>query len=406
VARRYNEFDALRHFFMVQDPHNSDFQQSCQRFPGKVLLFRKSVLDARLRGLEEFINFFCENSRYCRQNGLDALCSFLQIPENYFLAGKLGNSSLKSVPLNTLLPSHSSNLVSPPSTPNNQQLVSVEKTTISNSTNVRADSSPNKQLQSTTIQAVDNKLATIISKDTSLGQQVNHTSTVLPPQQVIMPAPLPPTSSSSILNPPSTSTSLVSSPPIPNSLLSPSPIIRQPSPPITVLQQITQDSNDELRHLTPAQARLVEVLGDGMTIIKHGRQGAPKVRKLRCNRQATELFIQADDHRKTVKLSEVESIRLGTEVDIEKSSNKPVRDDASDSGVVKKPSMLKRASMSFRMQESGILYGTATLRRTCKTEDMKLCISLIMPDRTFDIQCKSEEDLNLLYTTLSQVCSV
>jgi hypothetical protein len=98
------------------------------------------------------------------------------------------------------------------------------------------------------------------------------------------------------------------------------PIFSQAQPNISVpssphaeeLMSENQDMNDSLNS---AQRKLLEILGEGMHIIKHGRQSAPKQRLLRCNRQATELFIQADDHRKTLKLSEVQSIRLGTEVD-------------------------------------------------------------------------------------------
>jgi hypothetical protein len=47
--------------------------------------------------------------------------------------------------------------------------------------------------------------------------------------------------------------------------------------------------------------------------------------------------------------------------------------------------------------------GTAILRRNVKQTDMKtlsLCFSLIMPTRTFDIQCVSVEDFDVLYNNL------
>jgi hypothetical protein len=71
----------------------------------------------------------------------------------------------------------------------------------------------------------------------------------------------------------------------------------------------------------------------------------------------------------------------------------------------KRPKVLRRASLSFRgINDSSVYYGTAILRRTCKSDDMKLCLSLIMPDRSFGLQCKSPEDLEILRNILQEVC--
>lgn len=80
VAHRYREFDALRKFILSQNPYNTEFQQSDVKFPGKIMgMFRKAAMDKRVEGLEGFTSFYLENARFCRQNSIDALCSFLQV---------------------------------------------------------------------------------------------------------------------------------------------------------------------------------------------------------------------------------------------------------------------------------------------------------------------------------------
>ncbi len=81
VAHRYKEFDALRRFLLLQNPHVNEFKECDAKFPGKVvgLSFRRHALESRAAGLEQFVCFFLENARYCRQNSIDALCSFLKV---------------------------------------------------------------------------------------------------------------------------------------------------------------------------------------------------------------------------------------------------------------------------------------------------------------------------------------
>lgn len=82
VAHRYKEFDALRRFLLIQNPHVASFKECDAKFPRKVvgLGFRRSVwLEQRAEGLEAFLSFFLANARYCRQNSVDALCSFLTV---------------------------------------------------------------------------------------------------------------------------------------------------------------------------------------------------------------------------------------------------------------------------------------------------------------------------------------
>jgi hypothetical protein len=81
VSHRYREFDGLRKFILSQNPFNTEFQSIDAKFPGKILNigYRKGAMDKRVDGLETFLTFYLDNARFCRQNSIDALCSFLQV---------------------------------------------------------------------------------------------------------------------------------------------------------------------------------------------------------------------------------------------------------------------------------------------------------------------------------------
>jgi hypothetical protein len=81
VAHRYREFDALRKFLLNQNPYTTEFQQIDSKFPGKTLglMIRKNVVEKRVEGLQEYLSYYLTNARFCRQNSIDALCSFLQV---------------------------------------------------------------------------------------------------------------------------------------------------------------------------------------------------------------------------------------------------------------------------------------------------------------------------------------
>jgi hypothetical protein len=87
VAHRYNEFDILRKFLLAQNPFNKEFQECDNRFPGKLLglAYRRYALESRIEGLNGFLSFYTENSRFCRQNSIDAICAFLQVRIDFHL---------------------------------------------------------------------------------------------------------------------------------------------------------------------------------------------------------------------------------------------------------------------------------------------------------------------------------
>jgi len=132
-----------------------------------------------------------------------------------------------------------------------------------------------------------------------------------------------------------------------------------------------------------AQDALYHKLFSGMMVIKHGRQGKPKTRLLRCNDAVTRLYwsdplskgfstrLPADA--KSVHLREVAAVRKGTELDPASGSKN--------------------------------LCGTPILNRHATAETLPLCFSLILPSRTFDVQCFNENDFIFLYGNLSTHCN-
>ena len=84
VSHRYSEYEALKNFLAVQESNNVEIQKVLKQFPGKVvgINFRKQYLSRRIEGLQTFVSYVLENSRYLHQPSVYALLSFLEIPEN------------------------------------------------------------------------------------------------------------------------------------------------------------------------------------------------------------------------------------------------------------------------------------------------------------------------------------
>ena len=184
--------------------------------------------------------------------------------------------------------------------------------------------------------------------------------------------------------------------------------------------------------LSIAKGLLSHALGRGVSVKKFGRQGKPKRKRLFCNPQVTVLMWQAEtveDEEETkdvrfINISDIKSIRLGTEIDpittetalqhalefgeIHQSDYITVQEIKQKEGIVDKPGQKGGFLSSFFMggkEKDVVLYGTAILRRSCKPEEMKLCISFILEDRTFDIQCFNQRDLDTLRINLNELIS-
>jgi hypothetical protein len=154
-----------------------------------------------------------------------------------------------------------------------------------------------------------------------------------------------------------------------------------------------------------------------------GRHGKPKKKYLYCNSNVSELHWYAErkpvatslnaqnanavlvsevdeDGSRSILISDIISIRLGTELD-PASSEEDIKEAAANGTVnsilllqvAKEKQRLLNSSTTIsgiagglfsnmlKQKESGLLYGSSILRRHCKSEEMKLSFSLVLRDR-------------------------
>mmetsp|Transcript_24717 Transcript_24717/g.36438 ORF Transcript_24717/g.36438 Transcript_24717/m.36438 type:complete len:544 (-) Transcript_24717:141-1772(-) len=79
---RYREFDALRQFLSME-LKDRDIYSSLPPFPPKTMgRIRGKSLEQRKEMLEQYIGFICSAGGYNVLNVVDAMCSFLEIPEH------------------------------------------------------------------------------------------------------------------------------------------------------------------------------------------------------------------------------------------------------------------------------------------------------------------------------------
>lgn len=159
-----------------------------------------------------------------------------------------------------------------------------------------------------------------------------------------------------------------------------------------------------------AKGLLFEALSVGMPFIKHGRQGKPKKKILKCDALVTTLLWFPDNQQdnfsesKGLRISDIQSVRLGTDIDPETSEEALKAAGLSSPG--KEPVSKGKKSVFgslFSGDKNKIMYGTSVLRKSCSPEEMSLCLSLILPDRTFDMQCLSRKDFDFLSVYLKEL---
>lgn len=123
-------------------------------------------------------------------------------------------------------------------------------------------------------------------------------------------------------------------------------------------------------------------------------------------RSATNLTETADlgedlpHESKSISLADVIRVRKGTDVDTEVADGNVVESSSSNSMMRR----MSKASSPTGPANGKPLLGTATLRRSCKPQELELCFSLILPNRSFDIQCFNQSDYNLLFNNLERMC--
>lgn len=444
VAHRYRDFDILKNFFILQNPFNSDFRTAEANFPGKQLglSYFKSAFETRLKGLGTFLVYFVQNARYCRQNSVDALCSFLQIPEHI---GKWE----KPTPPPVSAPKVQSKMIFGTSKTASATTSSTTKSTASSNQPVVAE----KINEHTTATAANNAVscASVVSDETKEAQESISVET----------KPTKPVKRTSFIFSRNNEKSAVPT---------------------------TDDTDAAFAALSAKEKLHHTLLSKGIRVIKHDRKPGTKRKVLRADPSFSILYW--DTEKKCIPLAGVESIRVGTEIDLvdtpaylleemglsrpgdgssssasplqqqpatpttaplastsgsvdedgspstptspESSTNRTGRsasvtfaagtnnesarrdsDDMSVTSTASRQPLSRRFSKRFSLggklkvhqdTPNVVLYGTNVLRRDCSPDQMELCFSLIMKDRTYDFECYSTEDYNLFVAGLKERC--
>jgi hypothetical protein len=99
-----------------------------------------------------------------------------------------------------------------------------------------------------------------------------------------------------------------------------------------------------------------------------------------------------------------ETIAAGRKLSFSSNSSSVVQSSIANDNTHRRKSMLPFGRSGD--SQSTIVYGTAILRRNCKPEDMSLCFSLILSERTFDIQCLNTADFDFLFYNLKDFCGI
>lgn len=326
VTHRYREFDALRRFLLSQNAFVAAFIDNDKTFPGKSIFHSPAVLEQRAKALNDFVSFYLTDARYCRQTSLDALCSFLQLPEHLYQVAKQKMTTAKEAEAEAAR-------------------AEAKDAVMSDRARVVSDESPKVSVAAAFFPGVNEPI-----------------------------------------------------PPMPETI-SQRRVSTNSGTGVSV-------SAKKGPALSSAQQRLSSAMGDkGMLVIKHGRQGAPKRRSLFLNPTGDQLIIQAEDHYKTVKLNGVTSVRLGSEVDPATPAAALEKAKAEGPDWIAKRRSQRRSSLAVLGGGADVLFGTATLRRSCEAKKMDKCVSLIMPTRTVDLECLTDEDLALLKDCLTDICA-
>lgn len=109
-----------------------------------------------------------------------------------------------------------------------------------------------------------------------------------------------------------------------------------------------------------------------------GRKGSPKERLLRCNPAVTRIYWSRDLHSNELP-DDSKSIGLRDIIELRRGSD-PDPDHAG-------------------------LYGTPTLRRhPPKPSELDLCLSLVLRNRTVDLQCHTNDDFMSLFSNIQRQC--
>ena len=121
-----------------------------------------------------------------------------------------------------------------------------------------------------------------------------------------------------------------------------------------------------------------------------GRAGKPKKRLLRCDHSVSRLYWEKPQERGFL------GARRKSEADY-------TPDLPSEDKSLSLYEVLAVKKGTDEEENGQRLVGTANLRRSCKREELAMCFYLVLPSRTFDIQCLNADDFHVLYTNLEKL---
>lgn len=175
------------------------------------------------------------------------------------------------------------------------------------------------------------------------------------------------------------------------------------------IEESTVSKKNEDMNTSVANAKewMVQKLArGGLYVIKHGRSGKPKKRRLQCDYLVEKLFCRTDSVYKEVLISDILYVRRGTDVDPASQVSDGFASGANPNSesfynVTDNSGIFGQRAKKTILDQGTILFGSANLRRTCKQEDMAQSVSLVTPERTFDIQFLGIEDFENFFRHIS-----
>lgn len=136
-----------------------------------------------------------------------------------------------------------------------------------------------------------------------------------------------------------------------------------------------------------AYARLLPVLTNGITVIKHGRRGAPKKRLIFCNEDCSQIY-WASDHRSSKRVTNLSSLKVEDIIEVREGT----APDPEHPGQVGTATLRRRrSSLAVVMGKRGGAGGR---------QQHQQAFSLISPARSLDLEAPTPAEFKLLFEGL------
>eukprot|EP01036_Dinobryon_divergens_P033296 gene33296-43051_t len=398
VAHRYKDFDMLRQFILLQEPFNTQLKELCEsKFPGKMigLSFRHAALLNRVEGLEVYLISMLESARFCRQGSIDALLSFLQIPEQLYLAKTMSQAAVQTTSAVSVTPGQSSGGAMSLAVSKAISIFSTNKETKANAnvtvdaTSAGASAGPVKSTPVQPATVKDNLTLSLLIDSRRNPREILltrllHGILVIKHGRQGNPK-------KRVLRCDATVTMLMWS---------------APGPDAEKRKSLPMGSASGSSDASEASADKLVVLKEVQSV-RMGTEIDPT-----CNAAQADSGISSPDSVQARSRGGGEGKRSAYTNDdsVSVADTESVFNDnqsVAGSAAHGQKAVKRRSSLFFTSPAAGdkTYTGTATLRRHVKQEDLSLCFSLILPTRSFDIQCLEAADFDFLFYNLKDLCT-